>query len=47
MVPRRIVSADKKALVAGGLCVALDGVPVKPGDAVDCGKKYELVAVPE
>jgi len=47
VVPRRIVSADKKALAAGGLCVALDGVPVKPSDAVYCGRKYELVAVAE
>ena len=39
----RIVSTDKKALAAGGLCVALDGVPVLPTAVVDPLKVYELV----
>jgi hypothetical protein len=46
VVPQRIVSADKKAVQAGGLCVALDGVPVRPSDAVDVTKKYELIPIP-
>lgn len=46
VVPQRIVSVDKKAVQAGGLCVALGGVPVKPTEVVDAEKKYELVAVP-
>jgi hypothetical protein len=41
----RIVSTDKKALAAGGLCVALDGVPVLPTAAVDALKVYELIAI--
>ena len=41
----RIVSTDKKALAAGGLCVALDGVPVFPTAAVDALKVYELIAI--
>ena len=41
----RIVSTDKKALAAGGLCVALDGVPVLPTAAVDPLKVYELIAI--
>ena len=41
--PARIVSTDKKALAAGGLCVALDGVPVLPTAVVDPLKVYELV----
>ena len=28
--PTRILSTDKKAQKAGGLCLALKGVPVKP-----------------
>ena len=43
--PDRIVSTDKKALKAGGLCLALAGEPVKPTDEVDATKEYELVAV--
>lgn len=46
VVPQRIVSADKKAIQAGGLCVALDGVPVRPSDAVDVNKKYQLIPIP-
>lgn len=46
VVPQRIVSTDKKAVQAGGLCVALDGVPVRPSDAVDVNKKYELIPIP-
>jgi hypothetical protein len=46
VVPQRIISADKKAVAAGGLCVALDGVPVKPTDVVEVSKKYALVAIP-
>ena len=43
VIPLRIVSTDKEAQKAGGLCVALDGVPVLPTDVVDCDKEYELV----
>ena len=46
VVPQRIVSTDKKAIQAGGLCVALNGVPVRPSDAVDIAKKYELIPIP-
>lgn len=45
VVPVRIVSADKLAAKAGGLQVALDGVPVRPGDEVDAAKSYELVGI--
>ena len=45
--PTRILSTDKKAQKAGGLCLALKGVPVKPTDEVDVDKTYELIAVPE
>ena len=41
--PTRIVSTDKKALKAGGLCLALKGVPVKPTDDVDVDKEYRLI----
>ena len=41
--PDRIVSTDKKALKAGGLVLALKGVPVKPGDDVQLEKDYELI----
>ena len=41
--PARIVSTDKKALKAGGLCLALKGVPVKPTDDVDVDKEYQLI----
>ena len=41
----RIVSTDKKALAAGGLCVALDGVPVLPTSAVYPLQVYELIAL--
>ena len=43
--PARIVSTDKKALKAGGLLLALNGVAVKPEDEVDVEKEYELVAI--
>ena len=39
----RIVSTDKKALKAGGLLLALNGVAVKPEDEVDATKEYELI----
>ena len=39
----RIVSTDKKAQKAGGLCLALKGVPVKPTDDVDVDKEYQLI----
>jgi len=39
----RIVSTDKKAQKAGGLCLALKGVPVKPTDDVDVEKEYRLI----
>ena len=38
VIPLRIVSTDKEAQKAGGLCVALDGQPVLPTDVVDCDK---------
>ena len=41
--PTRIVSTDKKAQKAGGLCLALKGVPVKPTDDVD--KEYQLIPI--
>ena len=41
--PTRIVSTDKKAQKAGGLCLALKGVPVKPTDDVDVDKEYQLI----
>ena len=41
--PTRILSTDKKALKAGGLCLALKGVPVKPTDDVDVDKEYQLI----
>ena len=43
--PARIVSTDKKALKAGGLLLALNGVAVKPTDDVDAEKEYVLVAI--
>ena len=46
VTPQRIVSAEKKAQQAGGLAVALEGVIVRPTDAVDTSKGYELVAIP-
>ena len=39
----RILSTDKKAQKAGGLCLALKGVPVKPTDDVDVEKEYRLI----
>ena len=41
--PARILSTDKKAQKAGGLCLALKGVPVKPTDDVDVDKEYQLI----
>lgn len=41
--PTRILSTDKKAQKAGGLCLALKGVPVKPTDDVDVAKEYQLI----
>ena len=41
--PTRILSTDKKAQKAGGLCLALKGVPVKPTDDVDVEKEYQLI----
>ena len=43
VVPQRIVSVDKKAAQFGTLAVALNGVLVKPTDAVDVNKTYQLV----
>lgn len=43
--PARIVSTDKKALKAGGLQLALQGVAVAPADEVDSTREYELVAI--
>ena len=45
--PTRILSTDKKAQKAGGLCLALKGVPVKPTDDVDVDKEYRLVTFEE
>ena len=45
--PTRIISTDKKAQKAGGLCLALKGVPVKPTDDVDVEKEYRLVRFEE
>ena len=45
--PARILSTDKKAQKAGGLCLALKGVPVKPTDDVDVEKEYRLVTFEE
>lgn len=45
VVPQRIVSVDKKAAQYGTLAVALNGVLVKPTDAVDVNKTYQLVAM--
>ena len=47
VVPQRVVSLDKEAKKAGGLCVALAGVIVKPTDEVDVTKTYQLVAFGE
>ena len=33
------------ALKAGGLCLALKGVPVKPTDDVDVDKEYQLIPI--
>lgn len=41
----RIVSTDKKAVKAGGLYLALNGVAVKPTDEVDVEKEYELILI--
>ena len=41
--PTRILSTDKKAQKAGGLCLALKGVPVKPTDDVDVDNEYRLI----
>ena len=43
--PTRILSTDKKAQKAGGLCLALKGVPVKPTDDVDVEKEYRLIPI--
>ena len=32
-----------KSVKAGGLCLALKGVPVKPTDDVDVDKEYQLI----
>lgn len=40
-----IVSLAAKAKKVGGLFLALNGVAVKPTDAVDAKKEYELVAI--
>ena len=42
--PTRILSTDKKAQKAGGLCLALKGVPVKPTD--DVGRRGRGQGVP-
>ena len=40
----RIVSTDKKAVKAGGLYLALNGVAVNPTDDVDAEKEYQLIS---
>ena len=45
--PDHIISTDKKAEKAGGLCLALAGVLVRPTDDIDPEKEYQLVALPE
>lgn len=45
VVPQRIISVDKKATQFGTLAVALNGVLVKPTDAVDVNKTYQLVVM--
>ena len=41
--PDRIISTDKKAKKAGGLALALNGVPVNPVDDVLLDKTYTLI----
>ena len=41
----RIDEVRKKAQKAGGLCLALKGVPVKPTDDVDVEKEYRLIPI--
>ena len=41
----RRFSTDKKAVKAGGLYLALNGVAVKPTDEIDVEKEYELIAI--
>lgn len=41
----RIVSLAAKAKKVGGLFLALNGVAVKPTDAVDAKKEYALIAI--
>ena len=41
----RIVSLSAKAKKVGGLYLALNGVAVKPTDAVDAKKEYDLVEI--
>lgn len=44
-VLNRVVSVAAKAKKVGGLYLALDGVAVKPTDAVDAKKEYALVEI--
>ena len=41
--PQIIAQRNPKAQKAGGLCLALKGVPVKPTDDVDVDKEYRLI----
>ena len=41
----RVLSASAKAKKVGGLFLALNGAAVKPNDAVDATKEYELVEI--
>ena len=41
----RVLSASAKAKKVGGLFVALNGTAVRPTDAVDASKEYELVEI--
>ena len=43
VVALRVISAEQKAIKAGGLAVALAGVLVKPTDELNFEKEYELV----
>ena len=45
--PQIIAQRNPKAQKAGGLCLALKGVPVKPTDDVDVDKESQLVTFEE
>ena len=41
----RVLSASSKAKKVGGLYLALNGTAVRPSDAVDAAKEYELLQI--